>query len=375
MHAPIVVNAIPRRLTVTKILALRVGPLLPGLALSGIVAGVSIELGKVAWLASHGLSVLTIAIVLGIVLGNTVFARLASHCGAGVAFSRQNLLRLGIVLYGFRLTFQDIGQVGMAGVAIDALVLASTFALAMLLGTKVFRLDRHTAILIGAGSSICGAAAVMATAPVVRGRAEQVAVAVSTVVVFGTLAIFLYPLLYRFNLQWHLLEPSPSTFGIYAGSTIHEVAQVMAAARSVSQEAANTAVIAKMVRVMMLAPFLIMLSAYLAREKKSASKNLAAAKHESGKAGGGLAIPWFAFVFIAMVGLNSAALLPHGLVAEAIDLDTWLLAMAMAALGLTTHLSAIRRAGIKPLLLAMLLFAWLVIGGVAINRLVMALLG
>ncbi|AJP49552.1 membrane protein [Rugosibacter aromaticivorans] len=352
-----------------------VAPLWPGLALSGLVAGVSIELGKVAWLASHGLSALTIAIMLGIALGNTVFARMASHCGAGVAFSKQNLLRLGIVLYAFRLTFQDIGQVGMAGVTIDALMLTSTFALAMLLGTKVFKLDRHTAILIGAGSSICGAAAVMATEPVVRSRAEQVTVAVSTVVVFGTLAIFLYPLLYRFNLQWHLFDTSPSAFGIYAGSTIHEVAQVVAAARSVNQEAANTAVIAKMVRVMMLAPFLIILSAYLAREKKSGFRNLVAATQHSGKAGGRLAIPWFAFVFIAMVGLNSAALLPRDLVADAISLDTWLLAMAMAALGLTTHLSAIRRAGIKPLLLAMLLFAWLVIGGVAINCFVMALFG
>jgi uncharacterized integral membrane protein (TIGR00698 family) len=379
MHAPIVVNSIKQRLTLADILMRHVAPLLPGLVLSAVVSGASIELGKVAWLASHGLSALTIAIVLGIVFGNTMFARVASHCGAGVTFSKQNLLRLGIILYGFRLTFQDIGQVGIAGVAIDALVLTSTFALAMLLGTKVFKLDRHTAILIGAGSSICGAAAVMATEPVVRGRAEQVTVAVSTVVVFGTLAIFLYPLLYRFNLQWHLLGTSPSSFGIYAGSTIHEVAQVVAAARSVNQEAANTAVIAKMVRVMMLAPFLIILSAYLAREKKSVSQNLAASRsdsaHDNGKAAGRLAIPWFAFVFIAVVGLNSAALLPQGLVTEAIDLDTWLLAMAMAALGLTTHLSAIRRAGIKPLLLAMLLFAWLVIGGVAINRFVMALFG
>lgn len=375
MHAPIPVTVSESWLTIRSLLVQYVAPLWPGLALSGLVAGVSIELGKVAWLASHGLSALTIAIMLGIALGNTVFARMASHCGAGVAFSKQNLLRLGIVLYAFRLTFQDIGQVGMAGVTIDALMLTSTFALAMLLGTKVFKLDRHTAILIGAGSSICGAAAVMATEPVVRSRAEQVTVAVSTVVVFGTLAIFLYPLLYRFNLQWHLFDTSPSAFGIYAGSTIHEVAQVVAAARSVNQEAANTAVIAKMVRVMMLAPFLIILSAYLAREKKSGFRNLVAATQHSGKAGGRLAIPWFAFVFIAMVGLNSAALLPRDLVADAIGLDTWLLAMAMAALGLTTHLSAIRRAGIKPLLLAMLLFAWLVIGGVAINCFVMALFG
>ena len=104
---------------------------------------------------------------------------------------KQILLRAGIILYGLRLTFQDIAGVGLHGVLLDALMLASTFGLACLLGTRLFGLDRTTTLLIGAGSSICGAAAVMATEPVVRGRAEQVAVAVSTVVVFGTLGIFL----------------------------------------------------------------------------------------------------------------------------------------------------------------------------------------
>ncbi len=93
MHAPIVVNSIKQRLTLANVLMLHVAPLLPGLVLSAVVAGVSIQLGKVAWLASHGLSALTIAIVLGIVLGNTIFPRLASHCSAGVVFSKQNPLR------------------------------------------------------------------------------------------------------------------------------------------------------------------------------------------------------------------------------------------------------------------------------------------
>ena len=357
-------------------LAARARRLLPGLALSGIIAWPSIELGKLAWTQSHGLSALTIAIMLGIVLGNTLFPLLAPSCGAGVSFSRQNLLRLGIILYGLRLTFQDIRMVGIAGVAIDAVVLTSTFALAMVLGTKLFKLDRNTVILIGAGSSICGAAAVMATEPLVRGRAEQVTIAVSTVVVFGTLAIFLYPLLYRLNLHWQLLGTAPSEFGIYIGSTTHEVAQVVAAAKSINQDAANSAVIAKMVRVMMLAPFLILLSAYVTRDKKHrATGTFMVGTQAQSEPAGRLAIPWFAFAFIAVVGLHSTSLLPHAAVAEGIEIDTLLLAMAMAGLGLTTHVSAIRRAGVKPLMLGTLLFIWLVAGGAAINRVVMTLLG
>lgn len=333
--------------------------LLPGLALSAVLAGSAIELGKIAWLQTHGMSALTVAILLGMVLGNTVYPALASSCGAGVGFSKQTLLRLGVIVYGFRLTFADVGRVGTAGVLIDALVLGSTFLLAVWLGTRLFKLERNTAILIGAGSAICGAAAVMAAEPVVRGRAEQVTVAVSTVVVFGTLAIALYPLLYHLNLHWQFLNTSPSSFGLYAGSTIHEVAQVVAAARSISQEAADTAVIAKMVRVMMLAPVLLMLSAYLARQKQTDAIDLTRR---------GVTIPWFAFAFIGMVALNSTALIPHAIVAQAIDVDTLLLAMAMASLGLSTHVSAICRAGVKPLLLATLLFAWLIVGGAAINH-------
>ena len=339
--------------------------LLPGLVLSALLAGVAICLGTVGWLQAHGMSALTVAIVLGIALGNTVYPHVAARSGAGVAFSKQTLLRAGVILYGLRLTLHDIGHVGMAGVLTDALLVSSTFVLAVILGTRLLGLDRASAMLIGAGNAICGAAAVMATEPVLRAKAEQVTVAISTVVVFGTLAIFLYPALYALNLHWHWLPPGSQAFGIYAGSTIHEVAQVFAAGRSISVETANTAVITKMVRVMMLAPFLIALSGWLVRA--SATEDPAASKTDATRK---LTIPWFAFAFVAVILLNSLALLPQTVVAEAVDVDTFLLAMAMGALGLTTHLSAIRRAGAKPLVLGALLFVWLVVGGALINHLV-----
>jgi uncharacterized integral membrane protein (TIGR00698 family) len=257
----------------------------------------------------------------------------------------------------------------MAGVLIDAVVLTSTFALAYMLGTRLFGLDRTTAILIGAGSAICGAAAVMATEPIVRAKAEQVTVAVSCVVVFGTLAIFLYPVLYSLNVHWQLIPAGPRAFGIYAGSTIHEVAQVFAAGRSVSISTADTAVVTKMVRVMMLAPLLIVLSAWSTRGSSHTHTGMNppaaawGAKHR-------LRIPWFAFGFIGMVLFNSLGLLPHNVQIALVDVDTFGLAMAMAALGLTTHVSAIRSAGVKPLLLGGVLFVWLILGGGLINSLV-----
>ncbi|EJL88537.1 putative integral membrane protein [Herbaspirillum sp. CF444] len=328
---------------------------IPGLALSAALALASIEAGKNAWLQAHGFSALTVAIVLGMLIGNTAFPRIAAGCGSGVAFSKQNLLRLGIVLYGLRLTFQDISQVGISGVVIDACMLTSTFALAWFIGVKVFKLEPHAVMLIGAGSSICGAAAVMATEPVLRARSEQVTVAVSTVVVFGSAAIFLYPLLHGLNFwQGH------ADFGVYIGSTVHEVAQVVAAARSIDEHTANTAVIAKMVRVMMLAPFLLILSAYVQRGKSATHAGGGKASHMAG-------IPWFAFAFIGVVALHSLFPIPAAVTGALLDADTFLLAMAMAALGLTTHLSSVRRAGMRPLLLGGLLFAWLIAGGALVN--------
>ncbi len=350
----------------------RLMSLLPGVLLTGAIAILATELAKSAWMQANGISALTLAIVGGMIAGNTIYPRISSHSARGVAFSKQILLRLGIILFGLRLTFQDIGQVGVTGVMIDAIVLSSTFCLACWAGTRYFGLNRRTAMLIGAGSSICGAAAVMAAEPVVRGRAEEVCVAVSTVVAFGTLAIFIYPALYHLNERAHWLSITPFAYGIFTGSTVHEVAQVVAAGKAVADAAANTAVITKLVRVMMLAPFLVVLSGYLSRNPEAAAEPAEDVPSMPAPSWRGV-IPWFALGFIAVAGFNSMAFLPRAFVSAAIDVDTLILATAMAALGVSTQLSAIRAAGIKPLGLAALLFGWLIFGGFAINTGVSAL--
>lgn len=325
---------------------------IPGLALTAVITGAAIWAGSVPAIAGAGMSALTLAILFGMVIGNTVYPKIWQSCDGGVLFAKQHLLRLGIILYGFRLTFAQIADVGVSGIVIDVLTLSSTFLMACWLGQKVFGLDKHTSWLIGAGSSICGAAAVLATEPVVKAEASKVTVAVATVVIFGTLAIFLYPAMYP--LLAHLF--TPETYGIYIGSTMHEVAQVVAAGHAINPDAENAAVIAKMLRVMMLAPFLLILAA---RVKQLAPAG-AAQKSK-------ITIPWFAILFIVVAIFNSFHLLPNRVVQMLITLDTVLLAMAMAALGVTTHVSALKKAGAKPLLMALVLFVWLIVGGGAIN--------
>ncbi|WP_165855585.1 YeiH family protein [Marinobacter sp. JSM 1782161] len=321
-----------------------------GLTMVLAVAAISLLLARNDWIASHGLSPLTLAVVLGIVLGNTIFPRIARETAAGVDFSKNSLLRLGIILYGFRITFQAIGAVGWSGVVADIATLTLTFALALALGRKVLGLDRETAVLIGAGSSICGAAAIMATEPVVRAPSHKVSVAVATVVVFGTLAMFLYPAMY----PW--LGLSEHAYGVYVGSTVHEVAQVVAAGSAIGPAAGNTAVIEKMLRVMMLAPFLLFLGQWFRRRHNDGQQTKA-----------GLGIPWFAVIFLGVSALNSVQVVPEAVVKELIGLDTLLLTMAMTALGLRTHIGAIRQAGARPMVLGFLLFGFLVAGGYAIN--------
>ncbi|HCM63684.1 MAG TPA: YeiH family putative sulfate export transporter [Morganella sp. (in: Bacteria)] len=340
--------------------------LIPGFILAGVLTTAAMLLGEMPWFINLGLGALTLAILLGIVAGNTVYPKLKPQCEHGVGFAKHYFLRAGIILYGFRLTFQQIADVGLSGVIVDAVMLTSTFFIAMYIGRKWFGLDEQTVILIGAGSSICGAAAVMATEPVVKAPAGKVAVAISTVVIFGTLGIFLYPWLFHLNAALGWLPFNEMSFGVYAGSSVHEVAQVVAIGHAISPDAENAAVISKMIRVMMLAPFLLILSQYLSRLNNTARGGTQTKSK--------ITIPWFAVFFILVAGFNSFHLIPEVIVRQIIILDTILLAMAMVALGVTTHVSAIRQAGIKPMLMALVLFVWLIIGGAAINLVIPSLL-
>lgn len=307
-----------------------------------------------------GLSSLTLAILLGMVLGNTLYPNFSEQLNAGVNFAKGQILRLAIIFYGFKLTLTQVASVGMPAVMTDALVLTSTFLLTYWLGTRWLKVDKQTTLLIGSGASICGAAAVIAAEPVVKAEAHKVTIAIATVVVFGTIAMLLYPFLHQ--LGW--LQPwlNAQQYGIYTGSTIHEVAQVVVAGNAVSTEVGNTAVVTKMIRVMMLAPFLLILSfALTTGSSKNGEKTSLINRVQQVK------VPWFAFIFILVVLLHTWVPMTASFERSMVMLDDVLLTMAMFALGLTTHLSAIKQAGVKPLILGAIMFAWLIIGGGLIN--------
>lgn len=333
-----------------------------GVIFVAIFAAAATMISEFAFVKSLGISPLVIGIVIGIFYANTLHNNTPKEWSGGITFSAKKILRFAIVFYGFRITFQQIAEVGVEGFLVSLIMLSTTFILGTWAGQRLFKMDRDTSMLSASGASVCGAAAVLATEPVLKAEEHKAAIAVSMVVLFGTIAMFLYPALYNMG----VFDMSAKEFGIYVGGTIHEVAQVVAVPASVpgaSAEMANAAVIVKMTRVIMIAPMLILLGIYLSLS----------AKKSGGEAGGvKLVIPWFAVYFIGMAGFNSLGIVPQNIVALINQIDTFLLTMAMTALGIGTVFAKFKGLGLAPIYTAGTMFLWLVIGGYFITKWVVA---
>ena len=309
-------------------------------------------LSEFSFFKDLAISPLIIGILFGMLYANSIKKYFPQSFDKGVAFCTKTLLRTGIVLYGFRLTFQNLEEVGFSGVFTAFLIVSSTFIIGYLFGTKVLKLDREITILTSAGSAICGAAAVLATESVLKSPAYKSAIAVSTVVVFGTIAMFLYPFLFKLG----ILNLSDSNMGIYIGATLHEVAHAVGAGEALGENVSSNAVIVKMIRVMMLAPFLIILSIWLL---KTAVNSTIDNKDTKAK----IIIPWFAVMFIVVVAFNSFDLLSLQIVESINYLDSFILSVAMTALGMQTSFDKFKNVGLKPIYLASVLFLWLTFAG------------
>ena len=321
-------------------------------------------LSFVPFLHDLRLSPMVLGVIVGMILANTVRSQFPESWDGGLKIASKQILRAGIVLYGFRLSFDTLLAVGGGAILIDVIIVAGTLILGNYLG-RALGLDKDERLLISSGSAICGAAAVLATEPVVGAKPHKTVVAVATVVLFGTLSMFGYPLLYRAGLLDAL---SPQAVGVYTGSTIHEVAHVVGAGAAMtpqidtySVDIAGIATMTKMLRVLMLAPVLMILG-YIMRRGSADNAT-------SGK----IQVPWFAFYFLIAIGINTLL----GMGAEHIGrvaayhqlthiievIDGFMLAMAMTAIGLDATFAKFRQSGAKAFLLASGLYIWLVFGG------------
>lgn len=323
-----------------------------GILLIALFACASFYIGEVQFLKDLSISPMIIGIVLGMIYANSLRNHLPDTWVPGIQFCSKRLLRIGIIFYGFRLTLQNIIEVGLPGVIIDIIVVTVTIIGGVIIG-KMLKMDKETALLTSVGSGICGAAAVLGAEATIRSQPYKTAVAVATVVIFGTISMFLYPALYNAD----LLNLTPQEMGIYSGATLHEVAHAVGAGNAMGPEVANSAIIVKMIRVMLLVAVLLVLSVWVGmRNKKTAT---GAKKGAKGK----IAIPWFAVLFLVVIVFNSFIHLPQVMIDSINYADTFLLTMAMAALGAETSFDKFKKAGAKPFVLAFCLDLWLIGGG------------
>lgn len=353
------------------------GNTLHGILLIALFSFAAFYIAEIPFVKQLSFSPLIVGIILGMLYANSLRNKLPETWVPGIKFCTKQVLRAGIVLYGFRLTLTQVWAVGLPAVVIDTIIVAGTIFLGIWFG-RILKMDRDTSLMTATGSAICGAAAVLGAEPVVKCENHKTAIAVSTVVIFGTISMFLYPVLYRTGMLSGLDNMGVA---IYTGSTLHEVAHVAGAGNAMDPTdalgIAGTATITKMIRVMMLAPVLIIMSFALAGRN---------CRKSEGQADGGkskITIPWFAFGFIGIICLNSLLQYLFGVdsVKEiplngAIEyIDTFMLTMAMTALGTDTSIDKFKKAGAKPFVLALLLYVWLVFGGYYLTKYLVPLLG
>jgi uncharacterized integral membrane protein (TIGR00698 family) len=317
--------------------------IVPGLCLAMLIAGAAYLARLLPGLSA--LSPLVLAIVLGMVWHNVIGTPAAAR--PGVRFCLRRILRFAIVLLGLQLTFAQVRLVGAAGFAIIAATLVATFFATRWMG-RLMGVEAKLAELIAAGTAICGASAVIATNTVTRASDEDVAYAVACVTVFGSLSMLLAPALLP------LTGFDAHAYGLWTGASIHEVAQVVAAAFQGGQPAGEFGTVAKLTRVMLLGPLVIGLGLAALRQ----------ARRDGGAAGtASVPLPWFVFGFIAMVLVNSAGVVPDAARPAIASTTTFLLAVALGAMGLETDFRKLRMKGLRPLALGAA--AWLFISALS----------
>ncbi len=275
----------------------------------------------------------SVAILLGIVVGTLAGARMAP-LAPGLAFASQRVLRFGIVLLGARLSLGEIARIGLPATGVIVVTMAASFAIVLIVARFV-RVEGRLAVLIAVGSAVCGNTAIVATAPVIGARAREVAYAVATITLFGTLAVFLYPSIGR---AFEVPQPS---FGLWAGVAVHDTSQVIATSAAYGPQALDVATVVKLIRNALMAPLLLLIATAWASR----------GGQQAGSAGRGIrrAVPLFVFGFLALAALRTIGVIDAS---QAATLDTVaraLIVVALAAVGMSIHVGELRETSWRPL--------------------------
>ena len=291
----------------------------PGVAVAGVLA---LAAGWIAGGLGDPLArnPVLVAMFFGLVLGG-VFG-CPAPLRPGLDFTKRYLLRLGVILLGFRITVALLSDLGIVPITIAAIELALVLAVVRWVAVRVFGLDPHLALLVAVGSSVCGAAAILSVASMDKAREPHAGVAIALITVAGTIALLLYPIAF---LEGWLPGLDERGFGVVVGASIFELAQVYGASFAVSEGALNTATLVKLSKVVMLIPLLVILGTSQRRQAADQARSR-------------IPVPWFVIAFLAVLLFNSAVTVHPQVRSAILQGDQFLFLMVMIALGLTTPL-------------------------------------
>lgn len=289
-------------------------PILPGLLLSFAVAAVS--KGLAIFFPEIGGA--TIAILLGILLGNTFFRQ--PELAVGTKFSESRLLEYSVVLLGFTVTFQTISEIGLKGIIYVVLMMSITITGAYLIGRKL-GFGEKMGLMMAGGNAVCGSSAIGAIAPAIGAKDEEKGQIITLVNLLGTVMMLTLPFLGIALFGDDLLSKSA-----LLGGTLQSVGQVVAGASLIDAATVQYAMLFKIMRIMLL---VVVVFAFEQKVKKTASASELPATQKKK-----LPVPWYVIGFLIACILNSFVPLPHILDTGAHFISTWFETTALAAIGL-----------------------------------------
>lgn len=304
---------------------------IPGILLSMAIALISNLLSPYLPVGS-----VVIAIVLGMLLGNTV--NFGDSYKSGVKFSESNILGLSIALMGVNLNFQILKDIGFETILLVVFAILITISSAIYIG-KLFKLDKKLSILLGIGSAICGSSAIAASDKIIQAQQKDVGLSIAIVNFLGTVGVFLIPLLAGLVIPMSNIEA-----GIFAGNTLQAVGQAVAAGFSISDESGNIATLVKMTRVLMLLPLSLVLALIFT---KSDSGNISSKRPR---------VPLFVIGFALSSIIASLNIFPLETISMISKISSYLLIIAMSAIGLNIRTKNILKEGKQALSLGSIVF-------------------
>jgi uncharacterized integral membrane protein (TIGR00698 family) len=330
--------------------ALRAVRVLPGLAIAVGIAAISTVVGHVVPLVGSAVPGIIIGVIVGFVI------KPGARLKPGITFASKFVLQLSVVLLGTQLSIAEVAQVGLQSLPVMLGTLVICLAAAWLFG-RLLGVVGDVRTLVGVGTGICGASAIAAVAPVIGAVSADVAYAVSTIFLFNITAVIVFPIV------GHALGMSQHAFGLFAGTAVNDTSSVVAAASTYGSAAANYAVVVKLVRTLMIIPISIGLATLVSHRTKAIEAAETAEQPAETPAPIRTSasrvfrlIPWFLIGFVIMAIVNSTNVIPAGAHPELSSVSIFLISVALSAIGLSTDLGALRRAGARPLLLGALLW-------------------